>query len=65
MFVWMVKSDGYWIPTVFGWLPDKSEEIYKVFFLVVKEKMKEFGLRGAFIIKLVKSMKLKTLSFNS
>ena len=21
MFVWMIKSKGYWIPAVFGWLP--------------------------------------------
>ena len=44
MFVWMVKADGYWIPTVFGWLPDKSEDSYKVFFHLVIEKMKELRL---------------------
>ena len=44
MFVWMVKADGYWIPTVFGWLPDKSEDSYKVFFHLVREKMKELRL---------------------
>ena len=29
-FVWMVKFNGYWIPVVHAWLPDKKEESYKV-----------------------------------
>ena len=33
-FIMMSKSKGYWIPTCFGWLPDKSEISYKVFFLI-------------------------------
>ena len=44
LFIWMVKDNGYWFPVVFGWLPDKSEISYKVFFLMVKQKLKEFGL---------------------
>ena len=44
MFVWMIKSKGYWIPAVFGWLPDKSEVSYKVFFLLIQKKMEELGL---------------------
>ena len=43
-FIWMVKDTGYWVPVVFGWLPDKSEISYKVFFHLVQEKMKELGL---------------------
>ena len=41
----MVKAQaGYWIPVVWGWLPDKTEMSYKVFFLLVEKKMKELGL---------------------
>ena len=29
-FIWMVKYLGHWIPVVHAWLPDKSEESYKV-----------------------------------
>ena len=43
-FIMMSKSKGYWIPTCFGWLPDKSEISYKVFFLLLKKKMDELGL---------------------
>ena len=43
-FIWMVKQRGYWVPVVWGWLPDKSEIYYKVFFLLVKQKMEDFGM---------------------
>ena len=43
-FIWMVKDTGYWVPVVFGWLPDKSGTSYKVFFHMVQEKMRELGL---------------------
>ena len=43
-FIWMVKFQGYWIPCAFGWLPDKSEESYKIFFLLIKKKMLEIEL---------------------
>ena len=43
-FIWMVKSNGYWIPCAFGWLPDKSEKSYKIFFLLIKKKMLELEL---------------------
>ena len=43
-FIWMVKSQGYWIPCAFGWLPDKSEESYQIFFLLIKKKMLEIEL---------------------
>ena len=42
-FIWMIKSKGYWVPVVWGWLPDKKETSYKVFFLLIKNKMKELG----------------------
>ena len=29
--VFMLKSKKHWIPVVFGWLPDKTEESYKVY----------------------------------
>ena len=40
----MIKSKGYWVPVFWGWLPDKAETSYKVFFLIVKNKLKELGL---------------------
>ena len=40
----MVKAKGFWIPVVWGWLPDKKEESYKVFFYLVQKKMEELGL---------------------
>ena len=43
-FIWMVKAKGFWIPVVWGWLPDKKEESYKVFFYLVQKKMEELGL---------------------
>ena len=43
-FIWLTKSKGFWVPSAFGWLPDKSEESYKVFFLLIIKKMKELGL---------------------
>ena len=43
-FIWMVKAKGYWIPVVWGWLPDKTEEIYKVFFHLVQKKMEDLGI---------------------
>ena len=43
-FIWMVKVKGYWIPAVWGWLPDKTEISYKVFFLLVEKKMEMLGL---------------------
>ena len=43
-FIWMIKDNGYWVPVVFGWLPDKTETSYKVFFSLVEEKLKELGL---------------------
>ena len=42
-FIWMIKSKGYWVPVVWGWLPDKTEISYKVFFLLIEHKMKEMG----------------------
>ena len=46
MFVWMVKlRKGYWVPTVWGWLPDKTLISYKVFFHLIEEKMKELGFK--------------------
>ena len=48
-FVFMLKSNGHWIPVVFGWLPDKTEESYKVFLHLVLEKLKELGI--AFNVK--------------
>ena len=32
------------MPVVWGWLPDKSETSYKVFFALVDKKLKELGL---------------------
>ena len=29
-FTWMLKMNGYWIPVVHGWLPDKTQTSYKV-----------------------------------
>ena len=29
-FIWMVKYYGHWVPAVHGWLPDKTEQSYKV-----------------------------------
>ena len=43
-FIWMSKSKGFWIPCAFGWLPDKSEISYKVFFLLIHKKMAELDL---------------------
>ena len=44
-FIWMVKTkSGYWIPVVWGWLPDKMETSYKVFFLLVEKKLKTLDL---------------------
>ena len=43
-FIWLTKSKGFWVPSAFGWLPDKSEESYKVLFLLIIKKMKELGL---------------------
>ena len=40
----MVKDNGYWVPVVFGWLPDKSETSYKVFFYMIEKKLEEMGL---------------------
>ena len=40
----MVKLNGYWLPVVWGWLPDKAEISYKVFILLVKQKCAELGL---------------------
>ena len=33
LFVWMIKQNGYWTPVVWGWLPDNTEESYKIFVL--------------------------------
>ena len=44
-FIWMVKLKGYWIPAVWGWLPDKTEVSYKVFFLLLQKKMEELGMQ--------------------
>ena len=29
-FIWMVKYFGHWVPAVHAWLPDKTEQSYKV-----------------------------------
>ena len=44
-FVWMVKIYGHWIPIIHGWLPDKTELSYKVFILLVKQKLAELGIQ--------------------
>ena len=41
----VVLCRGYWVPTVWGWLPDKCELSYKVFFLLIDQKMLEFGFK--------------------
>ena len=43
LFIWMVKKRGYWTPVVWSWLPDKSETSYKIFLLMIQEKMEELG----------------------
>ena len=43
-FIWMTKSKGFWMPCAFGWLPDKSEISYKIFFYLIQKKMEELGL---------------------
>ena len=40
----MVKDNGYLVPVIFGWLPDKSETSYKVFFYMIEKKLEEMGL---------------------
>ena len=40
-FIWMVKYYGHWVPAVHAWLPNKTEESYKVRFLV--KYVKEFS----------------------
>ena len=40
----MVKVKHSWIPAIWGWLPDKTEESYKVFFLLVQDKLNEMDL---------------------
>ena len=44
MFVWMVKDCGFWTPVVFGWLPDKSETSYKVFFHFFLQKLRQMKI---------------------
>ena len=44
-FIWMVKRKGYWTPVVWGWLPDKTDTSYKIFFLLVQKEMKKLGLQ--------------------
>ena len=34
---------GYWLPVVWGWLPDKAELSYKVLILMVQQKCEELG----------------------
>ena len=42
----MVKAQfGYWIPVVRGWLPNKTETSYRIFFFLVEKKMNELGLQ--------------------
>ena len=43
-FIWMIKEKHSWIPAIWGWLPDKTEQTYKVFFLLVQEKLAELNL---------------------
>ena len=43
-FVMMVKQKDYWTPVVWAVLPDKSEESYRVFFLMLLKKMAEYDL---------------------
>ena len=40
MFVWMIRFAGFWIPVVWGWLPDKNVQSYKVFFYMTLEELK-------------------------
>ena len=43
-FIWMLKIKGHWIPVVWGWLPDKTEVSYKVFFHMVMTRLQELGI---------------------
>ena len=43
-FIFMLKYKEHWIPVVWGWLPDKSEESYKVFFHLLLEKLEELEI---------------------
>ena len=42
-FIWMIKRKGYWTPVVWGWLPDKTETSYKVFFLLIQKELQKVG----------------------
>ena len=44
-FIWMVKRKGYWTPVVWGWLPDKTDISYRVFFLLIQQEMEKRGLQ--------------------
>jgi hypothetical protein len=41
----MVKQRGYWVPVCWGWLPDKTDISYKVFFLLIMEALEKEGLK--------------------
>ena len=45
LFIWMIKYEGFWIPVVWSWLPDKSEESYKVLIHMVQDKLKELNIK--------------------
>ena len=44
-FIWMVKQRSYWVPVCGGWLPDKTDISYKVFFLLIMEALENEGLK--------------------
>ena len=44
LFIWMIKYNGFWIPVVWSWLPDKSAESYKVLIHMVQDKLKELNI---------------------
>ena len=46
-FILMIKDRGVWLPIAFGWLPDKSETSYRIFFFLLKQKLKEMNLELA------------------
>ena len=40
-FIWMLKVNGYWVPVVHGWLPDKSLTSYKV---TISDSLKKLSI---------------------
>ena len=44
-FTLMVKHLDTWLAVAHGWLPDKSEVSYKLFFILLKEELERRGLK--------------------